>query len=134
MIELVAVMVEAADKRKDGSVIGLDRDKGRLRQRQLADRPLALVVLRDSDDGAAPNPLVGRRLVNEVARSELEAVTGHENDIPAGQDGLDFRRVGVEHDSRVEVVAVRGLLENILQHRLRLGRVGRDADEISGPR
>ena len=63
MVELVAVVIEAADERIDGAVARRHRDKRGLGLRQRRDRVAPLFVTNDTNYGTPPNPLRGRRLV-----------------------------------------------------------------------
>src|SRR5439155_7776409 len=77
VVELVAVVIEAAYERINGAVAGRHRDKRRLGLRQRGDRVAPLFVTNDTNYGTPSNPLRGRRLVSQRSRTELEAVAAH---------------------------------------------------------
>jgi hypothetical protein len=86
--------------------VGSGGDEGGLDLGQLHDLPVALVVLLHADDGAAPQALVGGRLVVEHALGELQAFAGNLHRFRRRAVGLHQLGPGFEDDGGVDVVEV----------------------------
>ena len=127
VVELVAVVIEAAHHGADGAVRGAGRDERRLHFRHLRQDP-GVVFLHDADHGAALDAAVRRRFVRQPGRAEGQAGAGN-GDFFAGR-GDCLQRFGrrLQHHGGDDVVAVRVVGQFRLDGVVRFGLGFRNLD------
>ena len=106
VVELAAVVVEAAHQRMDGAVVGVDGDESRLCLRQLDDLPHLLVILLHADDRTAADLFLRQGLVVEGPGDELEPVTRDRHGLARAGDCAHLLCVGRDDHCSQHVVVV----------------------------
>mmetsp|Transcript_18069 Transcript_18069/g.43143 ORF Transcript_18069/g.43143 Transcript_18069/m.43143 type:complete len:678 (+) Transcript_18069:676-2709(+) len=111
VVELVLVVVKAADQRVDLAGARVHGHKGALDLGQLRDGPLVAVLLLgaldDADHGTAADAGLRVALVRQARGGGLEAVAGDGDGLATLQHGRDLLRVGLDHDRRQQLVVGR---------------------------
>src|SRR5207253_7240312 len=98
VIELVAVVIEAAYERVDRAVSRRYGNECGLGLRQRCDRVAPLFVTNDTNYGTSADPLRGRRLVGKRARDELQSFAARLDLVAVAQHRAHLVRARLQHD------------------------------------